>query len=281
MRLRILVAVAPFLFPQVAAAQSTWWEESPQVVRVNSGPRGEVTYRKGDDLVRLPLLWGNAAQIEAPVTFDFAGEKETIPANATLPLVQFRANGQQASTRKIYCTRSRITERIKSGGLMGILQSKLINSLSDTQKCLEDTDNDGKLDRTLIIGEGDNDFTIGGPIAPLSFKTLGLAPIDGNGDYLELNLISVGKNKVQIWLGITRQGKALQFQRISSGGITSQRFTTLKTDGAGTNSFQIFGVRMDIVSIDPVAKTATIKWPDDAPQDLVLAVPIDVRATYY
>jgi hypothetical protein len=280
MQTNLLIAAILVHLPQVAYAQSTWWEETPHVVLVNSGPRGEVTYRKGDDLLQLPLLWGDAARIEAPVTFDFAGKQETVPANSTLPLVRFRQFGQGTATRSIYCTRSRITERLKSGGLVGIMTSKIMNSLKDSQKCLEDTDNDGKFDRTLIIGEGDNDFKIGASIEPVSFVPMSLSQIEGEGDYLKLELTGVSKDKVFVGLRIKRNNEDLFFVDISSGGFYGRNRTPIKFDGSSEKRIEIFGIQFDVIAIDVASKTVKIRWPNGAQKDRLLTIPIDVRMTY-
>lgn len=273
------------LSSQAACAQNAKWEQSPKTFLANSGPRGTFSYSKtNDEMVRLPLLWVDAAIIAEPVSFHFGDKVESLPAGTTLPAVVLTQGAGTTGSRVAYCTPSRIKQKVKGsllgGNLVGALLNKIENSFKDSQKCLEDADGDGKFDRTFMVGEGPNDLTPGGQIAPIPYTRQSLAPI-GAGDYLVLELWNVGKKNIRVGMTIYEGGDSTFFDAITDGQYFGQKVTNIKSDRDYGNLLQIYGIRFIVKSADPVTKVAEIEWPEDAPKTTRPIVPIELRAARY
>lgn len=261
---------------QTATAAGVKWDQAPQGFLANTGPRGTISYKVGNEpILRLPLVWTEAARIDAPVTFSFSGESVTIPAGTVLPAVTLTEPAAPAMPRRLYCTPSKVKTRTRSGSLWAMMQNKLINSLSDSQKCLEDTDGDGKLDHTLMVGEGKDDLRPGSQIDAISFAKLSNAEI-GPTDYVTLELASAKADSATIILRVYQGEKPLQFIRVSQGPYTAEAWTKYKSAESFNRPLELFGIRFEILSTDPGQKSATIRWPEDAPRDSLPLIPTDL-----
>lgn len=266
---------------QSAHAADARWSQAPTGFLANSSPRGTFTYEGRDrEIVRIPLVWTAAATIEEAVTFEFSGESETLPVGTSLPAVTLSNARPDGKDRLLYCTPSKVKEKVVGGGLFAVLQSAVVNSLSDSQKCLEDADGDGKFERTIMVGEGPNDMRVGGTIAPAPYVIVRNQPI-GPRDYVSLELSGVGKDSVSIWLSIYQDGKAKLFKNVSQAGYTAQRMTKFKRDRDFGKPQEIFGIHFMIVAADAATKSVQIEWPQDAPAGAMPLIPVNLTYTPY
>lgn len=257
------------------------WEQAPTGFLANSAPRGTFDYQgRNAEIARIPLVWVEAARIDAPVTFTFGKETQTLSAGTSLPAVTLRNAAPGGQERLVYCTPSRVKEKVKTASLFAVLENSLVNSLSDSQKCLEDTDNDGTFDRTLMVGQGPNDMTTGIAIAPLPYAVVRNQPI-GPKDYVVLKLAGVGKDSVTIEFAIYQDGKQKRFKKVVAGGYSAERMNRFKRVPDFGAPREIFGIRFVIVAADPQGKSVKIEWPQGAPTDALPLIPLEVNYNYF
>ena len=270
----LLAALA--LLPSEAVAGARW-RETDQVFAANSSPRGERTFARNEEVLRLPLLWEQATVLDQSVNFAVGAEIGELSAGTVLPLVKFSAAGDGSDMVEIFCTPRRPGERSLEGGIMGamfggVATRALARSLTDTQRCLQDTDGDGSFDRTLIVGEGDNDFVIGPALDPFPYQVRSYVPISESDDAVVITLRSVRRSGVRFQFDIIQLGEPRNFDSATDGTYGTVRDKSMSVPPS-EGIWQIYGVDLRYVASDASAARLTLDFPANVDAERYPSIP--------
>jgi hypothetical protein len=268
---------APALGQDIVGSEVKIVEEASQVALPNSGPRGERTYRKGDVVLDVPLLWEMGATLVDPVTIMADGQNESLVAGQVLQMVVLQQTG---TSRKInaYCTPRKASERKADKGALGMLLGggslwrKAIRSATDRQLCLLDADDDGIADHSVVVNDGTPAARSPVSIAPAHLDRQKLLPISDK-DHLRITLVDVAAkgNYISLLLDVIQQGETRAFD--SFGGTNRRTGVALKTGFPQTA--EMVGARFEVLAAGGPDRVTTIRWPEGA--DAGLAIPISDR----
>lgn len=267
----LFIATCLFAVSQTAQARENpepeaRWVESPQFFMASAIPTGEQVVLEGGVVFQAPSRWLLAGRLERDVTVTIADQQHVFLAAGVLPQLMFMPDGSQTSAEFAYCTprnRGENSTRSGLGGALfgGSLWDSLARSLTDTQFCLRDSDGDGLLDASLLLGEGENDFVRGPAIDPVAVISANEAEISAE-DHVRIKLTSVGRNHVEMALEIIQQGHNLDFTTLSSGPFFGSSLTRYRLTDAMPMQVDLFGIRFQITAFDRAANSATIRWSE-------------------
>ncbi len=232
------------------------WQQVPRVFLPDDVKEGTREVSKGGFVFEASLRWSKSLRLITDVPVTFAENAVTLPAGTQLPLVKFITKADPAVLRFAYCTRGGIINT-KSAFISDTWLFKTPFNAKDKQLCLEDTDQDGKLDRSFvrttqhILGRPDIIYT--GPVIHDAAVASTLDPIDGGADMLKFAVLGVGKTKVQTRIEITVLGGFMTFIRLQTGNYDLDAYHFFKQPGDRTD---ILGVEVGLERFDPVAKSA-------------------------
>jgi hypothetical protein len=271
----LLAASQPTL-AQDAVVPEPSWIESPQFFIASATPTGAQVVLEGGVVFRAPARWLLAGRLERDVTVLIGDQQHTFAATDVLPQLLFMPDGTRASAELAYCTPRNRGENATRSGLGGVLLGgslwdSLARSMTDTQFCLRDSDGDGLLDTSLLLGEGENDFVRGPGIDPVAVISANEAEISA-ADEVRIKLTSVGRNHVELALEIIQQGHNLDFTTMRSGPHSASNLTRLRLTDALPMQIDMLGIRFQITAFDREANTATISW-SEAPKVAHVTIP--------
>lgn len=284
---RIAVAAAPVMIvlTQPAMAQGeAEWAESPQYFDASEVPAGQQTYTERQEMARIPTRWFHAARLAEGVSVQFGEEQHDFAAGDVLPQLVFMPDGTRSSAEIAYCTPRNRGENTTRSGLMGSLfggslWDSLARDATDTQYCLRDTDGDGTFDASFLVGEGEDDFIRGTPVANIGFEVADGAEVSGE-DYVAVSAASVGRRHVEFRFTFVQQGHTLDFTNFSSGAYRAFSLSRESVRDGYPVAVDIAGMRFAITAHDRAADSVTVEWAVyDKPEQVML--PESYQRSFY
>lgn len=272
----LCACTAPIASAQNAAREPIEvYREAQQIALPNSLPRGDRSYKQGDAILSVPLVWESGAILKDAITIRADGDIKDLAVGSVLQAMTLTetANSKQVAA---YCTPRNAAERKADKGVLGVLLGqgtvwrKVIRSETDRQYCLIDLDDDGIADQSVLINAGTHEARTPVAITPVHLDRQKLLPISDR-DKMVIVLTEVSKDGLaaNVRLDIIQQGEPRAFDWIGNT-MRSTRFSG-KKQGFPVKA-EIFGARFSIVSLDGATRTAVINWPQDADPALALAV---------
>lgn len=269
---RIILAATLLVAPAVAQAQQDR-QQAAQIVLPNQEPRGEKTYRVGDEILRTPLRWTVAAQPERSIAVTIAGEPLVINIDQPLPLVAVQQQRGSGPFLEAYCTPRKSPPRSVGLGGLGLVGNALMQSWTDAQTCVVDRDRDGRFDHAMVLGTGGVEERVLHGIMPTAYRVHRDLP-NSPDDEVRIRVTSVSAKQVRFDLQIIQRGDEQQFRSIrGDDGSVEYRDTRVRVDQGLPADVQIFGADFKVVAVDPARKTVTINWPEAAPRDSRRTIP--------
>ncbi|MCL6249596.1 hypothetical protein M3P36_00840 [Altererythrobacter sp. KTW20L] len=274
----LLTGVVALTVPSGSALAGAKWREAAQVFAANAAPRGERTFTRGQEVVRLPLLWEHAVELDRDVDFAVGGEIGTLARGTVLPLVKFSIVGDGSDVVDIFCTPRRAGERALEGGMMGamfggVATRALVRSLTDSQRCLQDSDGDGLFDRTLVVGEGNNDYLLGPSLTPIAFQIRENVPVSEEDDAVVVTLRTVRRNSVHFLVDLVQQGKSRNFDTVTDGNYGTSRQLPFDASADATRSWRIYGMDLRLVEHNVSAGSVTLEFPTEVDAERYPSIP--------
>ena len=265
----------------VYAADLPPWLESPMIFKPSDIVAGERQVAENEVFAEAPLRWALAGTLEQDVVVIGAGESVTLKAGEILPQVLVPKDGKLEGGRILLCTRSKIVEKREGIGFIAKLVDDLRDSLSDAQRCVEDTDGDGKVDRALVLGEGKSEI-LAEPIAPTGFQSLTEQVVPGGEDKVTLTLVSVGNSRTTLALNIYQRGVPRMFDTLVSGRFLAKGLPTFQHKAGLPESLDNLGVRISLLTAERKQNTATLRWTAMAAKHEFAVIPrtTNVRFSY-
>ena len=243
----------------IGTAKKLKWVQTPVLFMPSRIRQDERRVLENAALVEAPLVWGMSGRLGADVTIDGAGEVISLKKGDLLPEVVILSDGKRDGRYTLYCTRNRIVQKEKGLNIIGAITNNIIDSLRDSQRCLQDTNSDGRLDLAVILGEG-NVLIKAADISPIPFDMLIAEPIQGDGDKLAISMFRVGKKDVGLWLDVWMNGEKLMFTSLLSGTYDEKRNTQIRYTGFTSGTGAVMGVKFQVLEADPKTNEATLRW---------------------
>ncbi len=270
---RIVFAAALLVAPITAHAQRDR-QQASQIILPNQEPRGERTYRVGDEILRTPLRWTVAAQPERSIAVTIAGEPLVINIDQPLPLVAVQQQRGSGPFFDAFCTPRKSPPRSVGLGGLGLLGNALMQSWTDAQTCVVDRDRDGRFDHAMVLGTGGTEERVLHGIVPTAYRVQRDLPDSPSDNHVRIRLSSVSAKQARFVLEIVQRGDSQQFRSIQGGdGTEAFRDTRVRTDQGLPADGHVFGADFRVIAVDPARKTVTIQWPEDAPRDARRTIP--------
>jgi hypothetical protein len=258
--------------------------ESPEDFLPNSGPRGDVVVHEDDVVVRLPILWKNAARIDQPVSLAAAGKTQTLAAGTLLQAAAIKAPDRPAGWMIAFCTPERHGERALEHGLGralfggGVLTRQIAHNGASGQFCLFDPGADGHFSEVRYFFHGRPEGTPAEKLAPVSYAKLAMTPVSSSGqDEIRISAAHLGQHKLTLKVDIVQAGLARQFSTITMDGVTSKNDIDVIIDKPLPQSVKFIGVDFEVVSSDPIEKSVTIRFPESVDRNKILVIPEDTQ----
>ncbi len=243
-------------------------EQSPQVYLPNSMPRGEQTVKVGDEIAVLPLVYTRAATIDRTIEVSAGGRRQVIAAGTVLP-AEFLLDSQNGTDGVVaYCTPRKASERKVDKGMGaalfgGSLIRGIIRSATDAQFCLADRDHDGRAEVSMLVGNGWGPERAPKAIDPVPMTVANDVRVSANDDAVRIVFTGGGKSGPSFKFAVIQQG--------SSRGFTTFGGERAVSSVSGKHGWpqraSIASAVFVVTGYDPVARTVTIKWPDDVQAD--------------
>lgn len=249
-----------------------------QLAMPNRVAEGTRRHAVRDIVLDVPLLWAGAATLREPVRIEGHGEAQELPAGTVLPMQMIGPSG--AEPVPAFCTPRRAAERAAERGALGALLGGgslwrgIIRRATDRQACVIDADGDGRVESSVILGDGPPEARRPRPLAPAAVELAQLQPI-GERDRFRIKLVRVdGRGRwAEFELQIEQQGDLRRFDEMSGRWGRTTRITRVRAtpDGAGTGN--IAGTLFNLVSADGAARSAEIRWSEKPARDLAIVIP--------
>jgi hypothetical protein len=245
-------------------------------------PAQERNYRVGDTVLDLPLLWSSAATLLEPVTAEADGQSERLAAGTLLP-VQRLASASHGPTVTAYCTVRRAAERaadrnVIGQALFGALTRRVVQSLTDRQLCLLDSDNDGRLDQSLVVGDGSPEARTPRAIAPAGMRVADLVPIS-SGNRIRLELTGVGRrgDSLNFLVHIEQEGHDRVFDIFGGSWGQVERRPRLRFGRGMPAEANMLGATLHVSNIDGPGRSVRLRWTGHADPGRAIVVPDGLR----
>jgi hypothetical protein len=256
--------------------------DAVQLALPNRGVEGTRTHNVREFVLDVPLLWAAAATLREPARIEADGETQELPIGTVLPLQMIGPAGVDPIAA--YCTPRRAAERAAERGIAGALLGGgslwrgMIRRATDRQACLIDTDRDGRVDSSVIVGEGSPEARRPRPTAPAAVEVAALQPI-GEQDRLRIKLVRVDRRGrwADFELEIEQQGHRRRFDLIGGSWGSSNRQARILTGGDVVQPGDMVGTLFHVLAVDPAARTAQIRWSDKRDVDLPVVIPDSLR----
>jgi hypothetical protein len=273
-----LCAILALAATSAAAGPYTVQQTAIQLALPNSGPRGAHDYHNGDRVLDVPLLWAAAATLRAPATVLADGASEQLPAGKVLPM-QMLVEGNGVAI-PAFCTPRRAGERFAERRASGVLGLAVVRSLirgwTDRQTCLIDSDQDGRADLSLIVGDGSAEARTPRAIEPVPIEVAELVPISDQ-DRVTIVLSGTGRDWAEFTLNIVQQGHARNFDSISGHWGSSMRTTRVRLSPGRSQAVSIMGAAFWLTGVDKPSRAARILWETNVDTRLYAVVPDGLR----
>lgn len=240
---------------------------------------GERQVAENEVFAEAPLRWALAGALEQDVVVVGAGESVTLKAGEILPQVLVPKDGKLDGGRILLCTRSKIIEKREGIGFIAKMVDDLRDSLSDAQRCVEDTDGDGKVDRALVLGEGKAEIAAE-PIVPTGFQSLTEQVVPGDQDKVTLSLVSVGNSRTTLALNIYQRGVPRTFDTLVSGRFFAKGLPTFQHKAGLPVSLDNLGVRISLLTAERKQNTATLRWTAMAARHEFAVIPRTTNVSF-
>ena len=255
------------------------WQQSPVIIMPGQIAAGEAGFAKSQDVLSIPLRWLVSGRLSQAVTIGEGKNEVRFEPEELLPLTRIGGTRGYA-LRMAYCSRSRVAEAKENSGFLGAMLGSMANSLQDKQVCLEDSDDDGKVDRALVVGDGPGIVELG-TIEPVAIEKLAGEIIGGEQDQVSLSLGTVGRKDVRLDLNLMQQGNTRNFQTWQSGPYVANRYNNVRYNGNKAGPQTILGIRFEVVQADDASDTATLRWTNTLNEGAIVVVPDEVVTSYY
>lgn len=241
----------------------------------------ERIFKPGDAVVSRPALWALSAQLDAKLVLPTSEGNVEIEAGTVMPATLVAGLPGSDGETLVFCTVSKAADKVVTTRLLGVLGSKIVDSLSDGQKCLIDSDKDGKAEKAFLLNVGNADDRL-----PKAIDTVALNVSEfreaGVGNHVSIRLTK--SKHIEFIIDIQQQGKSMKFDAIT---VPEGSFSKRKTVGKNPQfpiEFQYYGAKFTITDFDPETRSATIRFNGQNRDDLVV-VPthtiVRVRYSYY
>jgi hypothetical protein len=253
-----------------------------QLALPNSGAEGTRTHGVGDYVLDVPLLWEEAGTLREPVRVEVDGAVQEFAAGTVLPL--HLIGPAKGDPVRAFCTPRRAAERAFERGTMSFLfgpQSALrgaVRRANDRQTCMIDSDADGRVDSSVILGDGPPEARRPRPLAPAAVDRSENQPI-GNEDRLRLKLTRLDRRGrwAEFELEIQQQGRLRAFDLLAGEWGSSNRISRVPADSEGVLHGDIAGTVFSVLAVDGAARSAQIRWSTKPARNLVVAIPESVQ----
>lgn len=249
-----------------------------QVAFPNSGPRGDIVYNEGEYVLRVPLLWTDAATVSDTVTIAADDRWTTIEASTALPAATLAS--ADGGTVLAFCTPRKGSERKADKGVLGALLGggslwrAAIRSATDGQFCLIDADHDGRAESSVMINAGTPTARTPVAIKPVSLSVRQLVPISPNDEVrIRLTDIAAKSDRISFEFEVLQQGEKRGFTSFSTAAGSTERFIHISGKRGWPNDVNIAGGRFQIVNVSGSEKRLSLRWPESADKAYAFAVP--------
>lgn len=279
--LALALAAAP-----AAAVAEPYAAQAPavQLVQPNSGPRIARSYRVGETILQLPILWASAATLDQATAIDVDGASVPLPVGTVLAQQPLQQAG--GATLRAYCTPRRAAERATDHGLLAaplfrMTLRPLLRSTTDRQLCLIDSDGDGQADQGLAIGDGSPEARTPHAVTPVALNAAPLVPVSSE-DQVRIVLKGVGRRgtSAEFEIVVEQQGRRRAFQTISGPWGSSERLPRVTIGRSPPTAASLLAAEFTILAADPNAQTLRIQWPDGADPNRFVIIPDTLRIVY-
>ncbi len=261
-----------------------------QIAMPNRIAPDERSYRKGEAVVDVPLLWRDAIRLDKDLDLTVDGSPEKVKAGTALPLHLVGA-GIYGKPTPAYCTPRRAAENKSEKGALGILLGGgslwrgVIRGATDRQLCLIDSDGDAQLDQWLLVGDGSDAARRPNAMPALAFTPQNNVPIGDKDRYTIFFNGASGSGKwAEFRLELMQQGGTRRFDTMS-GPYGS--FNRLERRSRPLAQWPLLttahGADFTIVSTDDGGKAARLVGHGSSDPDRQIEIPDAYRVSvrYY
>lgn len=250
-----------------------------QFYQPNNVEPGIYTFDLGDDIVSQPTLWGISPKLDRRQSIATSDGQLFIEAEAVLPGVLVSGLPESDGDELVFCTAAKNKAPAPTMGLLGVLGTKIIDSLTDGQRCVWDKDNDGNADHAFLLNKGSRSDRTPSKIESIPLNVVELREVGpGNGVYISLSERKAPEFTIEIY----QQGEEQIFDFIKKGNGSIPKVLRLKKNQIYPVDLEIYGANFQVISFDEKSKQITIQF-DERYSDLLVNVPTEtvVRYRYY
>jgi hypothetical protein len=238
-------------------------------------------------VLRLPIMWANAARIENPVRLSVAGKTDELAAGTLLQAVDVIAPDQPGEIKAGYCTPPRHGERALEHGMGavlfggGMLTRQIAHKAQSGQFCLFDLNGGGRFDEIRYFSSGLPDGTAPEKLNPLPFTKLTIVPVSPSSqDEIRISVSHISRHSLELKLDIIQVGQARVFSSITTTVGISYRYLNINLDKSLPQHFQLMGIDFDIVQTDIVDKSVTIRFSGNVDNTRFQVISEDTKMQY-
>jgi hypothetical protein len=258
-----------------------------QIAMPNRIAPDERSYRKGEAVVDVPLLWRAAIRLDNDLNLTIDGGAEQVKAGTVLPLHLVGA-GIYGKPKPAYCTPRRAAEDKSEKGALGILLGGgslwrgLIRGATDRQLCLIDSDGDDHLDQWLLIGDGSAAARAPNPMPGVAFTRQDNVPISDKDRYTIFFNGASGSGKwAEFRLELMQQGNTRRFDTMSGPFGTFNRLERrARLLAQWPLLTTVHGADLTIMSTEDGGKTARLIGRGSADPDRQIEIPDAYRVSF-
>lgn len=272
---KICLTLAVLALPFSVAAQddeaeeAREFEQSARFVYARSGPAETRTYSDDENLFEGRMSWYFAGELAESRTVTFGQYQYGFGEGQVLPQIRIWPDGADSEPELIYCSPRRSADPV-TAAMMGRIMagpygysagsSPVSNRSTERRFCLRDTDGDGLLDASLMLGKGDESFVPGDTVQPV-----GVAPADGarvtRDTEVRLGITRVSRRKIRFQLSASERGMSVGYANFDAevprdDGREDQDGRTYPVE------VDVFGMTFEVIGHDRREDTVTIRWPE-------------------
>lgn len=244
--------------------------------RAGNVKAGIRTFGPGDIIVKQPTLWGLSAKLTIPATINLDGEALFIPDGAVLPAVTIVGIPNATGEIIAFCTQAEKADKVLTTSVFGVLGAKIADSLSDGQKCLLDSDGDGKADQGFLLNDGKRQDRLPQPISPVP---LNIAELREAGFDYAVTIELVKSKKPTFQINILHDGKFKQFNTINTALGSYSKSSSIPKKSPLPQELNVFGTKFRVLAFNAETREATLEFAE-ADEAFLMPVPTDTKITY-
>ncbi len=228
----------------------------------------ERTFAPGDVVMRAPLGWADAAQVNQEIVLEIAGVRETIVPGVILHGTTRAVGGDLATLpegARIYCGGQRVNAMGAAIGMATFGLTNLGTRVARIRRfCLVDADADQRFERAFLEGTKRREDQHMVEIAPVPYEAARNRPI-GPGDFIQVRYATGGLlGNSQIFVDVHNSSSQQPIEYIYTGGGRSlarnRAATAFRT---APRQFAIGDARFTVLAIDPESRAARIRYESD------------------